>query len=289
MRAAAQPASRHPEEHPLAIHAPTLDPARLPALVEPLTALVAHAARAILAVERSAMAATAKADDTPVTRADMASHDVLVAGVAALMPGTPVVSEEDAAARHGPISGSFVLIDPLDGTREYISGSDEYAVNLALISDGIPLLGIVAGPARQTIWRGLVGAGAERLRLAADGAIAERLPIRTRALPADRWVAVVSRSHGDRATEAFIDARPGAVRDPMGSALKFCRVAEGSADIYPRLGPTSEWDVAAGHALIAAAGGKVTDGGGRPLRYGQQAHGFGLPDFIAWGDAAAGL
>jgi 3'(2'), 5'-bisphosphate nucleotidase len=180
-----------------------------------------------------------------------------------------------------------VLIDPLDGTREYVSGSDEYAVNLALITDGEPVLGIVAAPAKRLIWRGIVGGGAERLRYADNGAVIEHGSIRTRPLPDGTWTAVVSRSHGDPVTEAFIAARPGATRDAMGSALKFCRVAEGSADIYPRLAPTSEWDVAAGHAVIAAAGGKVTDGSGNPLRYGQRSNGFGLPDFIAWGDPAA--
>jgi 3'(2'), 5'-bisphosphate nucleotidase len=135
------------------------------------------------------------------------------------------------------------------------------------------------------VWRGLVGRGAERL--GTDGSGAE--PVHTRTLPkrGDPWIAAVSRSHGDIRTEAFIDSRPGAVRQVLGSAVKFGRVAEGRADIYPRLAPTSEWDVAAGHALVTAAGGKVTDARGNDVQFGGGRDGFIVPEFIAWGDPNA--
>lgn len=273
----------------MTVSAPTLAPAMLPALVAPLTRLVIAAACAIRAIDRATLATAQKADQSPVTRADMAAHDVLVRGARTLLADLahadlPIVSEEDAAAVRGPIAGSFVLIDPLDGTREFVAGSDEYAVNLAVITDGAPVLGLIAAPARGMLWRGLVGDRAERLNFTRDGTPGDPTPIHCRRIPTKDPTVMVSRSHGDAATDAFIATLAGATREAMGSALKFCRVAEGSADIYPRLGPTSEWDVAAGHALIVAAGGMMTSGSGEPLRYGQQPNGFGLPNFIARGE-----
>jgi 3'(2'), 5'-bisphosphate nucleotidase len=148
------------------------------------------------------------------------------------------------------------------------------------------LLGIIGAPALGLVWRGLVGRGAERLKTG-EGSLAE--PIHTRPLPkpGEPWIAAVSRSHGDSRTEAFIAGRPRAVRQMLGSAVKFGRLAEGGVDIYPRLSPTSEWDVAAGHALVTAAGGKLTDGLGNELQFGTGRGGFIVPEFIAWGDPAA--
>ena len=153
--------------------------------------------------------------------------------------------------RQPPFRGSFFLVDPLDGTKEFVAGRDEFTVNVALVTEGTPLLGIVGAPAFGWLWRGLVGRGAERLTLSEAGLGAPE-PIHTRRSPkrGEPWIAAVSRSHGDARTEAFIDARPGAVRTKLGSAVKFGRLAEGAADIYPRLGPTSEWDVAAGCAVV---------------------------------------
>jgi 3'(2'), 5'-bisphosphate nucleotidase len=253
------------------------------ALIEPLTELVARAGAAILAVNRGTMTRADKADGSPVSEADLAADRVLAEGLARLLPEVPSLSEERSHLATLPTAGSFFLIDPLDGTKEFLAGRDEFTVNLALVTDGTPLLGIVGAPALGLIWRGLAGRGAERLTIAGGAE-----PIHTRPFPTPPkpWIAAVSRSHGDSRTEAFIDARPGAVRQVAGSALKFCRVAEGYADIYPRLGPTCEWDVAAGHALVTAAGGKVTDLGGAPLRFGG-GNDFIVPDFIAWGDAKA--
>jgi 3'(2'), 5'-bisphosphate nucleotidase len=257
------------------------------ALIEPLTELVVRAGAAILAVNRNTMTKSGKADGSPVTEADLAADRVLAEGLARLLPDVPGVSEERTHLTKLPISGSFFLIDPLDGTREFLAGRDEFTVNLALVTGGVPLLGIVGAPALGLIWRGLVGRGAERLMI--PGGATE--PIHTRPIPppGKPWIAAVSRSHGEARTEAFIDGRPGAVRQVAGSAIKFCRVAEGGADIYPRLAPTREWDVAAGHAVVTAAGGKVTDSTGAALRFGAGAKDFIVPEFIAWGDPGAAL
>ncbi|WP_315725036.1 MULTISPECIES: 3'(2'),5'-bisphosphate nucleotidase CysQ [unclassified Bradyrhizobium] len=257
-------------------------------LMTPLTELVVEAAHAILAVNRRAMAVSDKSDGSPVTEADLAADRVIAEGLARLAPDIPALSEERVASCSAPFKGSFFLIDPLDGTKEFVAGRGEFTVNLALVSDASPLLGIVCAPAIGLIWRGLVGRGAERLSFTEAG-LSEAVPIHTRPMPEPGapWVAAVSRSHGDARSEAFISSRPGAERLALGSAVKFGRLAEGLADIYPRLGPTSEWDVAAGHAVVVAAGGTVTSEAGVPLRYGERGDSFIVPSFIAWGDPAA--
>jgi 3'(2'), 5'-bisphosphate nucleotidase len=265
---------------------PAIDGAAAVALIEPLTDLVIRAGAAILAVNRSAMRIDGKLDGSPVTEADLAADRIIAEGLARLVPQLPFLSEERVARARRPYGGSFLLIDPLDGTKEFLAGRDEFTVNLALVTNGTPLLGIVGAPALGLVWRGLVGRGAERLS-ATDRSAAS--PIHTRALPkpGQPWIAAVSRSHLDNRTEAFITGRPGAVREVLGSAVKLARVAEGKADIYPRLAPTSEWDVAAGHALVTAAGGRITDARGAALQFGQGRNGFIVPEFIAWGDPSA--
>ncbi len=152
----------------------------------------------------------------------------------------------------------YFLVDPLDGTRDFIAGLDEYTVNIAFVSDGRPVLGIVTAPALGLIWRGIVGRGAERLRFSADGTSVTE-PIHARSRPDDELIVMVSRSHLDAATRAYVDSLPRTRCIPCGSSLKFCRLAEGAADLYPRLGPTRDWDVAAGHAVLAAANGTWPD------------------------------
>jgi 3'(2'), 5'-bisphosphate nucleotidase len=266
-----------------------IDSAAASGLMEPLTALVVKAGEAILAVNRAAMRVDGKQDGSPVTEADLAADRIIAEGLAQLGGDVPTLSEERTELASAPFEGSFFLIDPLDGTKEFVAGRDEFTVNLALVTSGMPLLGIVSAPALGVLWRGIVGRGAERVRF--DGAtIGAAEPIRTRKLPArgEPWIAAVSRSHGDSKSEAFIDDRPNAVRKTCGSAVKFGRIAEGSADIYPRFGPTCEWDVGAGSAVVTAAGGRVTDGKGGELRFGQRpASGFIIPEFIAWGDPQA--
>jgi 3'(2'), 5'-bisphosphate nucleotidase len=266
---------------------PLIDDNAAAALIEPLTDLVIRAGEAILAVNRSAMKVEGKSDGSPVTEADLAADRIIVEGLARLAPDVPSLSEECTHRAGPPYSGSFFLIDPLDGTKEFVAGRNEFTVNLALVTAGTPLLGIVGAPALGVIWRGIVGRSAERLILR-DGAPPVIEPICTRPHPprGKPWTVAVSRSHGDARTEAFIAERGGAVRAELGSAVKFGRVAEGKVDIYPRLAPTSEWDVAAGHAVVTAAGGKITDSQGAPLRFGLRDD-FIVPEFIAWGDSAA--
>ncbi len=250
-----------------------------------LTAIVARACALIRDISPGTAARKLKPDQSPVTAADEASEAAILEDLARLLPGVPVISEELSGRQAPPkLGGSFILVDPLDGTREFLAGRDEFTVNLAIVTHGTPLAGIVAAPKRGQVWRGVVGSGAERLRLTADGAV-EPQAIRTRRWPAERAVAVVSRSHLDPATAAFVAKLGPLARDQSGSAIKFCRIAEGLADVYPRLATTCEWDVAAGNALIAAAGGIVTSPQGAALAYGDAAGNFRIAAFIAWGDA----
>jgi len=267
----------------------SLDDDRLNGLLGPLTELVARAGAAILAVNRATMAHGRKADGSSVTEADTASDTIIAQGLTELAPDIPVVSEERTDFAVRPYPDSFFLVDPLDGTKEFVSGRDEFTVNIALIRHGLPILGVIGAPALGLIWRGIVGRGAERLAVSENGAVrgsAEAIHTRTYPGPSSPCIVSVSRSHGDALSEAFIASR-GAIRLPLGSAIKFCRIAEGSADIYPRLSPTSEWDVAAGFAVVTAAGGLVTAGDGKSLYFGLDRDDFLVPDFIAWGDPAA--
>lgn len=244
-----------------------------------LTALVARAADTIRAIAPSALQTRLKADQSPVTAADEAADAVIGEGLARLLPGLAVISEE-SPVRADALGHTFALVDPLDGTKEFVGGHPEYTVNLAIVTDGQPVAGFIAAPALGLVFRGVVGRGAERLtRDPAAGAVA----IRCRLNPAGALTAAVSRSHLDPATDAFLTRLGVAERITCGSALKFCRLAEGAADLYPRLSPTSEWDIAAGHAIVTAAGGVVTTPAGGPLRYGQTPD-FRVPGFLAWGD-----
>ncbi len=254
-------------------------------LVEGLTHAVAAAAQAILEIGRDALDVRTKANATPVTSADERSQALLLAAVSRLMPGVDVVAEEMASLPAVP-RDPFVLIDPLDGTKEYVAGSGEYTVNLAVVQAGRPIAGFLAVPAAGMVYRGIVGSGAERMSIAADGRRDMPVPVSTRAAPRDALIGTISRSHLDPATVALLERLGAQTRLPCGSALKFCRVAEGTADLYPRLATTCEWDVAAGHALVEAAGGTVTSPLGTPLRYGDGRRNYRIDAFIAWGDPA---
>lgn len=264
-------------------------------LVEHLTTVVSRAAAAILAARATALSPRTKADQSPVTAADDASEAIILEGVTKLLPGVPIISEEASArAAIGSVGSDLVLVDPVDGTRELVAGRDEFTINLGLVRNGRPILGIVAAPALALVWRTAPAGGAERFRLTpgdAAGAATEKIAIRTRPMPKAGIVAAVSRSHFDAATDGFL-ARLGSrfgkvARLASGSAIKLCRVAEGSADVYPRLAPTHQWDVAAGHAILAAAGGTVTTPDGSPLVYGPPDHGWRIGGFVAWGDPSA--
>ena len=263
-----------------------ISPALAAHLLVELTAIVARASTLIRTFSQADVSRRLKPDQSPVTAADEASEAVILEGLARLLPNVPVVSEEMAGSTTPPaLDHSFVVVDPLDGTREFLAGRDEFTVNLAIVTRGVPVVGIIAAPNRSQIWRGVVGQQAERLRLLADGADQPQ-PIHARRWPAHDAVAAVSRSHFDAATDAFL-ARLGPVNcSPSGSAIKFCQIAEGAVDVYPRLATTCEWDVAAGHALVVAAGGIVTTPQGSALPYGRVAENFRVPAFIAWGDPA---
>jgi 3'(2'), 5'-bisphosphate nucleotidase len=251
-------------------------------LLDAFTAIAVQAGRAILSIDRRALDARQKPDQTPVTAADQASEAVILAALARLLPEVPVISEESTPK--AVKASCFILVDPLDGTRDFVAGRPEFAVNLGLIADGAPLLGVIAAPALGLIWRGVVGRGAERLTIA-NGEAVDAVPIHARTAPADGLTAIHSRSHLDAATVAWVERMPVKERITCGSAMKFGRIADGTADVYPRLSMTCEWDVAAGHAIIAAAGGCITDGDGRPLIYGKES--LRVPSFIAWADPVA--
>ena len=259
-------------------------PAQAAVLLGDLTAIVARACALIRKVSPETVSQRIKPDQSPVTDADAASEAAILDGLARLLPDVPVISEESAGNKPPPALGtSFLIVDPLDGTREFLAGRDEFTVNLAVVTQGAPIAGIIAAPNRGQLWRGIVGDKAERLRLIADSADQPQT-IRTRPWPSQGAVAAVSRSHFDPATDAFV-ARLGPLsRTASGSAIKFCLVAEGAADVYPRLAPTCEWDVAAGHAVVVAAGGVVTTPQGSPLPYGRIAEKFRVPAFVVWGD-----
>lgn len=229
-------------------------------------------------IAQGGLAHERKGDGSPVTRADLAANAVLLAALERLTPGVPIVSEESADRWPDHVPGQYWLVDPLDGTREFIAGRGEYTVNLALIQAGQPVLGVVHVPAEGATYAGRAGAGAWR-----EGAGGRRdIRVSGRAVPR---IALASRSHRDAATDALL-ARLGPVQSmACGSSVKFCRLAEGAADVYPRLGPTCEWDTAAGDAVLRAAGGCVVGPDGQPLRYGKP--GWRNTPFVAWGFAPA--
>jgi len=263
-----------------------ISPQAADALLDGLTAIVAHAAAATLAKPFDKVARRTKSDHSPVTAADEASEAAILAGLAKLLPGVPVVSEESVAQAPEQLGHSVVIVDPLDGTKEFLAGRDEFTVNLAVVTDGMPIAGLIAAPAQGLLWRGVLGSGAERLRMQwATGAIEERSAIHTRPAP-ERLVVTVSRSHPDKTTEAFLARLPATERRACGSSVKFCSLAQGDADLYPRLSPTHEWDIAAGCAILAAAGGLATDPDGKSLRFAQPEASYLVPGFIAWGDPA---
>jgi 3'(2'), 5'-bisphosphate nucleotidase len=241
---------------------------------------VAAASTAILEVYATAHGVEYKADESPITRADRAAHDILAARLSLLTPSIPVLSEEAEAAHDFAVRRAWPelwLVDPLDGTREFISRNGEFTVNVALIRGHEPVLGVVAAPALGLTYFAARGHGAFRAQTESG---AEPIHVRP---AADPLVVVGSRSHrGDSLDGLLARLGPHEMR-PMGSALKFCLVAEGSADFYPRLGPTSEWDTAAAQAVLEVAGGAVTTLDGTPLRYNQRDTLLN-PHFIAYGD-----
>ena len=235
-------------------------------LLDELADAAREAGDAILEIVRRGFEVEAKHDSSPVTEADRAAELIILAALARAAPGVPVVAEEEVAAGRIPAhDDTYFLVDPLDGKKEFVRGGDDYTVNIGLIDRGTPKLGAVFAPATGRLHAGVVGEGA--WVDAGEG----RVPIRTRAR-GEQTTAVASKSHLNQATIDYLEAAVGTCGYlSIGSSLKFCMVAEGKADIYPRASPTSEWDTAAGHAVLLAAGGLVDGPDGEPLRYGKRA------------------
>ena len=235
-------------------------------LLDDLAEAAREAGEAIVRVVRRGFEVEAKQDSSPVTEADRAAELVILAALARAAPGVPVIAEEEVAAGRIPAhDDTYFLVDPLDGTKEFVRGGDDYTVNIGLIEAGAPKLGVVFAPATGRLHCGCAGSGA----WLDEGQ--GRVPIRTRPR-GEQLTAVASRSHLNQATVDYLQqAAGGCGYMAVGSSLKFCIVAEGQADIYPRASPTSEWDTAAGHAVLLAAGGLVDGPDGQPLRYGKRA------------------
>jgi len=229
--------------------------------------LTARAAGAeILKLVEAGFEVETKKDESPVTVCDRAAEHIILRALAEAAPGVPIIAEEEVAAGRIPAHDDiYFLVDPLDGTKEFVRGGDDYTVNIGLIAGGSPRLGVVYQPASDRLWAGLVGEGAF-----VEGSTGRR-PIRTRER-GPTLDAVASKSHLTQSTVDYLREAVGECDHvSIGSSLKFCIVAEGRADIYPRLSPTSEWDTAAGHAVLLAAGGRVDGPDGTPLRYGKTA------------------
>jgi len=251
--------------------------------------VVRAGALAMEALARPQIAMRLKSDKSPVTEVDERVEEYLLTALARDLPGVPVIAEESAArgetVQHGD---AFLLVDPIDGTREFLAHSPEFAINLAFVIGETPVAGAISAPAQGRVW--FAGDGS----FTADAPPGGSLPppqdwraLRTRKAPQEGMTALVSKSHLDAETAAFVARLPIVERISVGSSLKFCVIAEGRADVYPRFGSTMEWDTAAGDAILRAAGGVVLQPGGAPFRYNKAAQRYENGAFVAWGDPAS--
>ena len=239
----------------------------LKSLVDPIVALAEDAGRAILEVYSTDFDVQAKDDASPLTQADLASHRWIDAGLWAMTPDIPIITEESGlpAFEERRTWRRYWIVDPLDGTKEFVNRNDEFTVNIALIEDGRPVLGVVHVPVLGKTYVGCEGLGAQRREGDADP-----VPIEIAATGEHPVRIVGSRSHRGKSLDAFLERVGDYDMIPMGSSLKFCVIAEGGADLYPRLGPTSEWDTAAAQAVVEQAGGSVVTLDGKPMKYNQK-------------------
>jgi 3'(2'), 5'-bisphosphate nucleotidase len=246
---------------------------------------IAHRAGAkIMEIYATGCSASQKADLSPVTIADEQAEAIISSALQKHWPDVPVVAEEAAAAGKIPdVAERFFLVDPLDGTKEFLSRNGEFTVNIALVEHGLPVLGVVYAPALSRMYVGEKSHGAQLCTLGVSESLSNAVwqAIHTRSLPADGATVLASRSHRDAETEAYLATLNVKKIIGAGSSLKFCTIAAGEADIYPRFGRTMEWDTAAGQAVLMAAGGKVNCATGEPLVYGKTERGFDNPAFIA--------
>jgi len=251
-------------------------------LLDQVTEISRMAGQAIMDIYQQGIEVTHKADDSPLTQADLASHQIICSGLKQLTPGLPCLSEEAATIDFATRAAwhEYWLIDPLDGTKEFIKRNGEFTVNIALIRDHEPVLGVVHIPVSGESFSGSRNLGARRVNDQGEVAF-----IKVRKPSADPLVVVGSRSHANPALERYLDQLGEHELISMGSSLKFCVVAEGKADFYPRLGPTSEWDTAAAHAVVVAAGGSVVKLNGQPLQYNLK-DSLLNPDFLVIADTS---
>jgi len=238
-----------------------------------------EAARLILPLWKSGLTVFSKSDESPVTEADRQGEALIVARLTALYPDVPVISEEDASEFGTPdaIGPRFFLVDPVDGTKAFVRGDPNFTVNIGLIENGRPVAGAVCAPATDETW---FTSGGAALKRRAGGA-AE--PVRVRPWPQGAAVALISHTMKPETADKLAQEYGFDLREPMDSSIKFCRIAEGAADVYPRHGPTMEWDVAAGHAVLEAAGGVMTTPEGQVFKYGKATEGFRNGWFVAKG------
>jgi len=251
-----------------------------------LAAIAYDAGRLILKHYAQGAAVRRKADESPVTAADEEAEALILARLAQLAPGVPVIAEEEVAAGRVPELGQrFFLVDPLDGTKEFLNRNDEFTVNIALIEDGKPICGVVLAPAKGRAFVGEGESGAFEIPAPGDGALYLRAArrIAARKAPAGGLIAIASRTHRDTMIDEYLARYPVAEVIAAGSSLKFALVAAGEADLYPCHGMTMEWDTAAGQAVLESAGGSVKTLDGAVLRYGKVEQGFANPHFIARG------
>lgn len=258
-----------------------MNPADLQRLLEDVQPIAVRAGQAILAVAREDLNVQGKSDGSPLTRADLASHNTILDGLGQLEPALPIVSEESFEEDPNAIHETFWLVDPLDGTKEFIKGLGDYTVNIALVDAGLPVLGVVYVPAQNALYFAARGAGAHKI---IDAGQAQPIHAAQVTRPAS---AVVSRSHLDADTEAFLQRMNINQTLARGSSVKICAVAEGSADVYPRFGPTCLWDTAAGAALAREAGCEVIDLQGQPLSYALGGD-IKVPGFLVYPTSARG-
>jgi 3'(2'), 5'-bisphosphate nucleotidase len=247
--------------------------------------IAVRAGQAIMRVREAGDSVRYKDDGSPVTAADLKADEIIRHCLERNVPGLPIITEETCTVPSVVDGERFILVDPLDGTKEFIQGRAEFTVNIAMIEHRKPVVGAVFAPALGRLYIG--GLNAYRLEVAGrevDPSFSDMHPIEVTPPPAAGWRIVVSRSHLDAATRQWIDRHAVSELKHSGSSLKFCAIAEGEADVYPRLGPTMEWDTAAGHAVLLAAGGCVTGLDGQPMQYGKPE--FRNGHFVAWGMAA---
>lgn len=251
-----------------------------------LATIALAAGKEIMRVYRTDFSVSHKDDLSVLTEADGLAEAIILKGLAEADPALQVIAEESVAEGHMPEHGArFALVDPLDGTKEFVAKNDEFTVNIAIIEHGRPVMGVVYVPAQHRLFVAESPTRAWQSKAAPDGPVpAKRAPLRIRPAPAAGLTAVASKSHRSPDTDEWLARYPIAEIKGAGSALKFCLVAAGEADVYPRLGRTMEWDTAAGQAIVEAAGGRVLTITGEPLLYGKRDRGYDNPSFVVFGD-----